>query len=370
MSKYIPYVILFTFFTLLILSVVYLSKRTAWSFDTSYQWPFYLFFSAISIFMLGGVMSNIQSVDSNGHIIFVVGAITMGVFLFVLLSFLFTDIINIYFRFSPFRFGLVALGVTTLLTIYGVWNASHQRVKYVDVRIDGLEKNLKLVHLSDIHLGHFRGAEFLEKMVKKTNAQHADAIFITGDYLDAKIALKNEHFEPLKKLNAPIYFVEGNHDEHTDIEAINSKMREVGVRVLENEIVKFNGIQIVGLNHMLADKETFDMHASPFKPTVKTTLAELQVQANQPAVLLHHAPNGIKYASQYGIDLYLAGHTHAGQIFPFNLLSEFLFEYNRGLHEYQGTKVFVSEGVGTAGPPMRLGTQSEIVVINLIANQS
>ena len=368
MSKYIPYLIMISFLSLLILSVVYLSKRTAWTFDTGYQWPFYLFFTATTIFMIGGAMSNIQSVDRNGHILFVVGTVTMGIFLFMLLSFLFTDILNIYFRFSPLRFGLIAFGIAALLSIYSIWNASYQRIKYVDVPIEGLKKNLKLVHLSDIHIGHFRGAEFLEKMVRKTNDQNADAIFITGDYLDARIALKDEHFEPLRKLNAPVYFVEGNHDEHTDIHAINQKMREVGVRVLENEIIQFNGIQIVGLNHMLADKETYDMHASPSKPTVKSTLATLPIQSNQPSILLHHAPNGIKYANQHGIDLYLAGHTHAGQIFPFNLLSELLFEYNRGLHDFNGTKVFVSEGIGTAGPPMRLGTQSELVVINLIAD--
>jgi predicted MPP superfamily phosphohydrolase len=82
--------------------------------------------------------------------------------------------------------------------------------------------------------------------------------------------------------------------------------------------------------------------------------------------MLHHAPNGIKYAAQAGVDLYLAGHTHAGQIFPFNYLANLIFEYNRGLHEYNGTYVYVSEGVGTFGPPFRLGTKSEIISMQLV----
>lgn len=77
-------------------------------------------------------------------------------------------------------------------------------------------------------------------------------------------------------------------------------------------------------------------------------------------------PNGVQYAQKEGVDLYLAGHTHAGQIFPFSIIASWIFNYNRGLHEYKDTKIFVSEGVGTFGPPFRIGTKSEIIEIQLM----
>ncbi len=82
--------------------------------------------------------------------------------------------------------------------------------------------------------------------------------------------------------------------------------------------------------------------------------------------MLHHSPDGIKYANEYGIDLYLAGHTHAGQLFPINYLNALLFKYNKGLSDYNGSKIFVSQGAGTFGPPMRVGTKSEISLISLM----
>jgi predicted MPP superfamily phosphohydrolase len=85
----------------------------------------------------------------------------------------------------------------------------------------------------------------------------------------------------------------------------------------------------------------------------------------KPTVLLHHSPDGIQYANQHGVNLYLAGHTHAGQLFPVKYIAHLFFDYNKGLHDFKGTKMFVSQGVGTFGPPMRVGTKSEIVVITL-----
>jgi len=82
-------------------------------------------------------------------------------------------------------------------------------------------------------------------------------------------------------------------------------------------------------------------------------------------VLLHHSPDGIKYANQHGVDLYLAGHTHAGQLFPIKYIAKLIFDYNKGLRDYNGTKIYVSQGAGTFGPPMRVGTISELTLLKL-----
>ncbi|MDV7187930.1 metallophosphoesterase [Lutibacter sp. TH_r2] len=269
---------------------------------------------------------------------------------------------------SPSIYGFIGFGLACLISVLGYWNASNIRVTPVNIPIQGLNQEVKAVHLTDIHIGHFRTNGFLQKIISKTNAQNPDVIFLTGDYLDSKYALNKKYFEPLKQLKAPIYFVDGNHDHATDNDSIVALMRSVGVKVLENEVTHLNGLQIIGLNYMLADRNSLDMHASGDNPTIAETLPRLDIDREKATVLLHHAPNGIKYANKYGIDLYLAGHTHAGQIFPFNFFSDMMFEYNRGLHDFKGTKVFVSEGVGTFGPPFRIGTKSEIISLTLSPN--
>ncbi len=117
---------------------------------------------------------------------------------------------------------------------------------------------------------------------------------------------------------------------------------------------------------MLADDIAFDMHGAGKHATIKEILSELDINTDKPSILLHHSPDGIKYANEKGVDLYLAGHTHAGQLFPVNFLNELLFAYNKGLHDFNGTQIYVSHGAGTFGPPMRVGTRSEITLLTLV----
>ena len=182
---------------------------------------------------------------------------------------------------------------------------------------------------------------------------------------DGRINLTKKELFPLTQLKAPVYFIEGNHDRYTGVTTIKSYLREIGVNVLENEMTNWGELQIIGLNHIRADNQTFNMHAAGNSSTIKGTLEKLPIDKNKPTVLLHHSPDGIKYASNNGVDLYLAGHTHAGQLFPIKYIAKLLFAYNKGLHDFKGTKIFVSQGVGTFGPPMRVGTKSEIAVIKL-----
>ena len=107
------------------------------------------------------------------------------------------------------------------------------------------------------------------------------------------------------------------------------------------------------------------MHVNDNGHTIKNVLSTLNIFKEKPTVLLHHSPDGIKYANQHGVDLYLAGHTHAGQLFPIKYIANLLFAYNKGLHNFKGTQIFVSQGAGTFGPPMRVGTKSEIALLKL-----
>lgn len=259
--------------------------------------------------------------------------------------------------------GISSLILTLLITVYGIIHAGQIKTTEMDIQMAGLKKDVKIVHLSDLHIGHFRGVKWMQKIADITKAQQPDIVCITGDLFDGKIRLNKNVIAPLKQLEAPIYFVEGNHDGYTDIKKIKQNLKKEGIRVLSNQIANTHGLQIVGLNHMLADEDAVDIHAK--HKTMKEVLEIMPIYPEMPTILLHHSPDGIEYANKAGVNLFLAGHTHAGQLFPINCIANMIFAYNRGLHQYKDTQIYVSEGIGTFGPPMRIGTRSEIVVLNL-----
>ncbi len=126
------------------------------------------------------------------------------------------------------------------------------------------------------------------------------------------------------------------------------------------------GLQIVGLDYMIPDKNTYDIHEINNENTIESALPAVGIDRSRTTILLHHNPVGAKYAADNGVNLYLAGHTHAGQLFPATIVAAMMFEYNKGLYKYDDNmQIYVSQGTGTFGPPMRLGTDSELTIINL-----
>ena len=344
---------------------IYLVKRFNWFFSIEHTKMLYALFIPLSLLVFFGVMPLSNSTNLPGSLIYKISAITMGVLLYLLISTLLFDIVRIFTNFPPKTYGFSILILTVLVSLVGILNAWNPRLTQHEIAINGLKNEVRAVHLSDIHIGHFRGKRFLQKIVDKTNQKNVDVVFITGDLFDGKINLNKKTLMPLTELKAPVYFVEGNHDRYSGIRIIKKYLRDLNINVLENEIADVQGIQVIGLNHMRADSETFDVHAAGNHSTIKSTLEMLPIDQSKPTILLHHSPDGIKYAHQHGVDLYLAGHTHGGQLFPINYIARLLFAYNKGLHDYLGTKIYVSQGTGTFGPPMRLGTKSEIALFTI-----
>lgn len=315
-------------------------------------------------YMTAGLIVFMNRTSGFASIIYGSASIITGVLLYLLLSTLAIDLLNLIVNIHPVFHGILVLSITALISIYGIWNAFNLRITERSIELSGLNENIKAIHLSDIHLGHFRGQTFMQKLVDEVNEQNPDVIFITGDLFDGKKQINEDVFSPIKDLRAPIYFVEGNHDIYSGVDRIKTFLKDIGIHVLENEIVSFKGLQIIGLNHMRPDNETYDMHTQKGK-TIKGVLPFLEINDSQASVLLHHSPDGIKYANENGIDLYLSGHTHAGQLFPGNLIVRLAYKYNRGEYSFKDLKIIVSEGTGSWGPPMRVGTKSEIIVLNL-----
>jgi predicted MPP superfamily phosphohydrolase len=364
-----PVIFLFIFFLfigLLVGANIYLPQRFAWYFGIGNTALLNIISVGITIFMIAGIIIFSNSISQTGSLLYRIAAITLGTMLYLLLSVLFVDLLHFFIQVEPRYYGIASISITILISIYGIWNAFNLKVTKLEIPVKGLVEEVRAMHLSDIHIGHFRGKDFLQKIVDKTNKQNPDVIFLTGDLFDGKIKIHEEIIEPLTRLKAPLFFVEGNHDGYSGVAKIKAMLKKNKIHVLANELVQWNGLQIVGLNHMLADHNSVNIHADGVRATIKSVLQILPIVKDQPSILLHHSPDGIQYASEKGIDLYLSGHTHAGQLFPINYISEWLFVYNRGLHNYNGTRIFVSQGAGTFGPPMRVATKSEITLVKLV----
>jgi len=365
MKAIIPIIILVVFLSILAGANIYLVKRLSQFFDVTNLTILYFISGLLSIFMIAGVIGAANSISTMGHIIYIIAAITMGLLLYLLISTFVVDILRLFTNFKPLIYGLMVLVITFVAISYGTWNSFNTKLTNIEIPVSGIDNDIRIIQLSDVHVGHFRGVGWLQKIVDIIVDVDIDFVVITGDLFDGRINLNSQTLEPLKKIKVPIYFVEGNHDGYSGSNEIKLLLRDAGIIVLENEIANFKDLQIIGLNHLLADDGSLNMHAPGNHSTIKSALSELNINKDQPSLLLHHSPDGIEYASEKGIDVYLAGHTHAGQLFPVNYIAKLLFTYNKGLHDYNGTRIFVSQGVGTFGPPMRIGTISEMSLITL-----
>lgn len=259
------------------------------------------------------------------------------------------EIVNLIFSLPKSICGWTVLAVTFILTVYSMINAS--RLKVVSVDIDA-PVSMNIVQLCDIHLGSTSTA-FLSGIVETTNALYPDIVVITGDLLDSHRPLTAEALAPLNSFTAPVFFVTGNHEDYFGIEKAMALISTTKVKPLRNETAEFRGINLIGIDHSHNSNQVAE---------------QLRLLSPDPAkynILMYHCPQGLEAASKSGIDLMLSGHTHSGQIFPFNYFVRLKNPYIKGLYRNGVCSLFVSSGTGTWGPGMRLGSYNQIVLLRL-----
>jgi uncharacterized protein len=254
---------------------------------------------------------------------------------------------------------IVLFGLGLATAVYGIANSSWTRVKRIRIKLANLPESWRgrvAAHVSDMHLGPVRGGGFSRHIVAMLNRERPDIVFLTGDVYDGTAVDVNAFAAPFRNIAAPLgaYFVTGNHDEFGNPAGYIESLKGAGVRVLENEKVSVDGLQVVGVFYReLATSERF-----------KAALGRAAVDRTQASVLLVHAPNRLWEAEQAGISLHLSGHTHAGQFFPWTrIVSRIYGKFAYGLQTLGNMIVYTTCGAGTWGPPMRLGTNPEIVMI-------
>ena len=267
---------------------------------------------------------------------------------------LIVEIANWLLGLSAHSMHILAQGVLAITLIAGIWGLSVAwKPDIIKVRItsDKLGRPVRFVQISDVHIGS-RTVRFLEKTIQRVVEQDADFLCITGDFIDQP-GITEDKLSALKNFTRPIYYCIGNHERYEDLEAIVARLESLGVVVLRNRAVVADGIQFIGI----------DDHESPEQ--VSSVLPTIDVLKNAFSILLYHRPEGIEAAQAHGVDLKLSGHTHNGQIVPFNKAVGTRFKFTKGLYPFKGSYLYVNEGTGTWGPTLRLGTRSEITVFEL-----
>lgn len=250
-------------------------------------------------------------------------------------------------------------GAAVVAGIYGIFNASWTRVTRTTVQLANLPaawRGRTAALISDVHLGHVRNGNFLRRLILKILKEQPDLIFIAGDLFDGTAIDAGSAAEPLNKLTAPhgVFFVAGNHEQFGDDSRFLQAVAATGVRVLSNEKVETDGLQIIGVSYRNASQDG----------QLASLLRRVGVDRERASILLTHAPDRPEIAEAAGVSLQLSGHTHLGQFIPWSWMAQRIYrQFVYGLSWIGKMQVFTSSGAGTWGPPLRLGSNPEIVML-------
>ena len=284
------------------------------------------------------------------------GSLWFGLALYLFLGALISHI-AVGFGVDPERAATYAVLGAVIVVIAGLVNVARGAlVRRVTVPLVGLPVDkYTVVQLTDVHIGPIIGREFAEEVVQRVNALEPDAIVITGDLVDGRLHELRPHIEPLRRLRARdgVFAVTGNHEYYWNAEAWLEHLRSLGIRILRNEHVTLaDAIVLAG-----ADDST---------QTEDVPRAVANRPAGLPVVLLAHHPRTIERARGANVDLQLSGHTHGGQLLPLGWLARLFDPKVAGLARFGPTWLYVSQGTGFWGAPLRVGTTCEIAAITLV----
>ena len=319
------------------------------------SWKITLFSSSI-IALLFSLSQLIERYKPNivSKELYLISSIFLG-FTFYLLFFVIALLIIEFFVVLPEPLiSNIILALNGVLTLYSILNAKIIKEKVVKLSFKQLKHPIKIIHISDVHIGSIYGENFLKKLVKQINNVGADLLVITGDLADGSRLITENSFKPFKKLDMPSYFVSGNHDGYSDLYKVFNALNNANINILNDnlELIR-DDVELIGLN--------FSMQKNKFNEV----LTKVSPNIDKLSILLNHEPKDWDISRENNVNLQLCGHTHGGQLYPMNFIVKIMFPYFKGLFQKENDYLYVSEGTGTWGPPLRLASSSEIIIFEL-----
>ena len=296
-------------------------------------------------------------------IMFSIGTTWMVFVLYMTLALLGVDIVKRLFLRNLRHSFLIALGITAAILTGGYINNLTPRVEKIEIKLDKpLKGTTTIVAVSDLHLGYGTGKEKLKKFVRMINEQNPDLIIIGGDLIDnSLVPLYNEKMdEELRELRAPmgIYMTPGNHEYISGIEESYRFLERTPIRMLADSVVTLpNGLQLILRDdkHRHRDSKSYS--------SLEYLMAK--VDKGRASFLVEHQPIQLSQIDDEEIDIVFCGHTHHGQIWPGNIATDIIFEQSHGYRKWSHSHIAVSSGLSLWGPPIRIGTKSDMIVFKV-----
>lgn len=288
-----------------------------------------------------------------------IGAVWMGFLLYTVMLLAVFDIAGIFIPMLK-RSLMFALPLTLCILCYGYINYRHPHVEHIDISLDEKQNvsPIRIAAFSDVHLGYGTSVSTMRKYVELINSQNPDLILIAGDLIDNSVRplLHEPYAEVLSYLKAPmgIYMVPGNHEYISGIEDCIEFIEGTQIHLLRDSVITLTGgLQIIG-------RDDLSNHE-------RKTLEQLLDDADRtlPMLLLDHQPYDLAKTDSLGVDIQISGHTHRGQIWPLNWFTDLLFEQSHGYRKWTHSHIFVSSGLSLWGPPFRIGTHSDMAIIDV-----
>ena len=302
----------------------------------------------------------------------------MAVFIYMFLLLVLSDLVKIVLFLAGKRFAninLYTVGISLLLCVilivFGVLHARSIKTVNYNLTLKGSGNDLKIALVSDLHIGQTVGEKWIGNIVEKSNVAQPDIVFIAGDVFDGNLDIvKNMQgvISKLKTFNAPlgVYAVLGNHDVDRQglrggrTERITQILKEADIVLLQDEVCEIRpGLFLAGRK----DARPIGMNAE------RKTALDLLSGIEGTIIVLDHQPVQFPQLQNAGADLVLSGHTHNGQLFPATLITKRIYKkagsVSYGYWQGETMQGLVTSGAGLWGPPLRVGTNSEIAVINL-----
>ncbi|HEY0475943.1 MAG TPA: metallophosphoesterase [Kofleriaceae bacterium] len=279
-----------------------------------------------------------------------------------------THVASAVFSVAPRDAAAAGIAAVAATVAYGLVHARRGPfARHVRVPLSGLPaaaEGYRIVQLTDVHIGWTLGRKFAASVVAKVNALAPDLIVLTGDLVDGQVRELAPDVEPFRELRARdgVYAVTGNHEYYWNVDAWIAHFGSLGLRFLRNERVRIrDAFELAGVDDI----------TSALVPGHGEDIAGALAGRDPalPVVLLAHHPSSIERAAAADVSLQLSGHTHGGQLLPLGWLSRLFEPHVAGLARFGATWLYVSQGTGFWGPPLRVGTSCEISVIELVRAQ-
>lgn len=309
-----------------------------------------------------GMRGNESLTLAQNTVVYKIGTSWLIILLYLFLLFILLDVLRLVHLLPSdllhhsLKGTLMVLGIMLAILVYGHWHYLNKERRTMELTTQKtLIKPLKLVMMSDLHLGYGNRRDDLRKWVDQINEEHADLILIAGDIIDSNVKPLEEEasYEEFRRLNAPVVACLGNHEYYAGEPNSQQFYDKAGIRLLRDEVWTWDDLCIIGRDDRSNAR--------------RKSLADLMtgIDRSKYIILMDHQPYELEKTEEQHIDFQLSGHTHYGQVWPISWITKRVYECAYGSLQRGDTRYYVTSGIGIWGGQYRIGTCSEYVVANL-----